>query len=762
MLTSASTSYRAGGKEFEPASAEPSPAADVALSTLELATGQDACERLLSIDGLPLEVDAQTRRRMADLAPALAAVAPSLRSKTVHIPMPGGWSIHGASIVRADDGFRVLAQSANVRRNENLTRTIHDARGIARARNHWVELDAELRLGAVHGIHEYGLRAGAITTPASGLLHGRPFFRGGRWWIVGAIGDAEAEQTALPLLGWLDETWLRDTSILKRNAGPDPRWNPIVGGDGEPVRFLAAVFPTIIWRMQHDSRVIEAEYQHAAPLIARRLVGATQVIPAAGGFLGLAHELVGRDDDGQRIVHRWLWFDEALCLARLSRPFVLDPICFAAAAGLTRNDDALVISAVRRDGEVWLGSVPEAEVTVLLAPPLALDLEPVERQLRDELEPASPPPARSRRIPARTPRQSRPMIAAMTISGSNRDIIGDALRSVVDWVDWCVLIDTGIQDDTIDIAREIAGDKLIVREFPWCNDFSAARNFALAAAADTGATWAVFIDTDERLVLNGVDIHDVLARSPELALLVPLDSGEYTKDRFFRLPVTGRFRGPTHEAFYITYEIGGGTVTIPGVVFAELPKSPERLRRKDERDRDVLARYTKETPGEPRWFFYYGDVLSRLGQYEEAVKAFRACYALRGWEEESAWAMYRATQCLFELDRLEEALETIVLGMARHAALADFPWFAAFISLRLGRPQQAVYWARHAIALGCFAGIGQTVLRTGWRYPFALWEGPYDVLRVALKELGDDQGAAEAERLFAEAAAARLAQPGNV
>jgi tetratricopeptide (TPR) repeat protein len=225
--------------------------------------------------------------------------------------------------------------------------------------------------------------------------------------------------------------------------------------------------------------------------------------------------------------------------------------------------------------------------------------------------------------------------------------------------------------------------------------------------------------------------------------------------------VTGTFLGPTHEAFFITLQIGGGTVTIPGTVFEELPKSPERLRLKDERDRDILRRHTQAHPDQPRWFYYLGDALARLGEYEDAVTAFRACYALRGWDEEGAWSMYRATQCLYELNRLEEALETIVAGMARHAGLGDFPWFAAHISLRLGRPQQAVYWARHAIELGCFAGIGQTVLRIGWRYPFALWEGPYDVLRVALKELGDEEGAAEADRLFTEAAAARKAALGN-
>jgi hypothetical protein len=49
------------------------------------------------------------------------------------------------------------------------------------------------------------------------------------------------------------------------------------------------------------------------------------------------------------------------------------------------------------------------------------------------------------------------------------------------------------------------------------------------------------------------------------------------------------------------------------------------------------------------------------------------------------------------------------------------------------------------------------VPRSGFRHPPALWEGPYDVLRFALRRVGDDTGADEAERLFHEAKAAREA-----
>ena len=81
----------------------------------------------------------------------------------------------------------------------------------------------------------------------------------------------------------------------------------------------------------------------------------------------------------------------------------------------------------------------------------------------------------------------RDLIVSTTLTGSNADIIGDAIASVLEQVDRCLVIDTGAKDDSIDVARRVAGDKLLVREFPWQNDFSAARNFALEAATEAGA-----------------------------------------------------------------------------------------------------------------------------------------------------------------------------------------------------------------------------------------------------------------------------------
>jgi tetratricopeptide (TPR) repeat protein len=343
-------------------------------------------------------------------------------------------------------------------------------------------------------------------------------------------------------------------------------------------------------------------------------------------------------------------------------------------------------------------------------------------------------------------------LVSTTLTGNSAALIGDALASVVAWVDTCLVIDTGVTDDSLAIARRVAGDKYAERKLEWTHDFSAARNFALDAAYELGGDWALTLDTDERIETNGVDLRAALGAATEGVLML-FDSGHhYAKERFFRLPMPERYAGPTHESF-ASYKVG--TRTLERAVFRELTKSEAELRRKFERDVAILEPYVRSHPDEPRWHFYLGESLKNLERHAEAVAAYDACAALRGWNEESAWACYRAAECLCRLERHREAIERCAAGLARHAGIAELAWLAGFAAYQSGDPAQAVYWARLAIPHGLFRGTGAAVPRIGFRDPAALYEGPYDVLRYALRSLGDTAGAAEAERLYDEAVRAR-------
>lgn len=342
-------------------------------------------------------------------------------------------------------------------------------------------------------------------------------------------------------------------------------------------------------------------------------------------------------------------------------------------------------------------------------------------------------------------------LVATTLTGNNETIIGDALASVVDWVDVCLVIDTGVSDESLSIAKGIAKDKYLERKFKWIEDFSAARNFALDAAHEAGGDWAITVDTDERIDPCGEDVRAILEKATVDTFMVKSVEGSYAKERIFRLPAKRRFSGPTHEA-YPAYE---SFAVLEKTRFVELAKTPEGYKKKFERDARILGAHTKKNPAEPRWFYYLGDAFQNLKRYDEAIRAYRECAELRGWNEESAWACYRMAECYCALGRWSKAVDACTMGLARHAGIAELAWLAAFASYKAGQVHQAVWWATISMSMGLFRGQGAQVKRIGFRNPMALYEGPFDILRYALKDLGDATGAAEAERLYAEAQRAR-------
>jgi hypothetical protein len=750
-----------------------------------LAEGLAACEALLSVAGLPAEIELQTHRNLAFYAPPLAELAPGVHAQRLEIPVRPGWSCFNPSIAAdpAGDGFRMIVRSSNYAYDGSVMRmSVVDGDPVIRTENVLLELDGDLAVRTSIPIDDLALRVEPPPFPVAGFEDCRLVSLDGMWWATATVRDRSQQGVCQTALFRLEGAVATDLRLLSDGqTRHEKNWMPVAGAS--PLRFVYTPAPTILLRFDEGASAVVPEFIQPAPLIARRFSGGAQVVPHDGGHLGLIHE-AARFDDGNRLyLHRWVWFDAEWRLARLSPPFVFHDRGVEFAAGLARRGDDLIISYGVWDREAWLATVPASHVESLLAPPL--DPDAVEAELRAAALTA-PLPAHGAgcplgggwgegsRVDTTTPQSAQPVfspesppfdgvtpflgehsLVSTTITANSRDIIGDALASVVDWVDLALVIDTGVTDDTLEVARDVAGDKLVVRPFPWRDDFSAARNFALETAAELGAAWAVTLDTDERIRPGALDLRAALAAAEHDSLHVRQADGTYGKERFFRLPVRGRYVGPTHEAFI---RERGDAHTLDGIVFEELSKSPEQYREKAERDVAILSRHIAEHPDDPRWFYYLGDSLAGLDRREEAVAAFRLCWELKGWDEEGAWAMYRAAKCLLELDRPDDAIEACALGLARHAGLAELSWLAAYGSWQAGRPAQAAYWAHQSVAMGQFAGSGAMVPRIGFRHPPALWEGPYDVLRFALRAIGEPEAADEAERLYQKARAARERQ----
>ncbi|MDI9556513.1 MAG: glycosyltransferase [Pseudomonadota bacterium] len=87
----------------------------------------------------------------------------------------------------------------------------------------------------------------------------------------------------------------------------------------------------------------------------------------------------------------------------------------------------------------------------------------------------------------------RPSLSLCMIARDEEDSIGRALSSVASVVSEMIVVDTGSKDRTREIALELGAK---VYDFPWCDDFAAARNVSLSRA--TG-DWIFILDADEAL-----------------------------------------------------------------------------------------------------------------------------------------------------------------------------------------------------------------------------------------------------------------------
>ncbi len=354
-------------------------------------------------------------------------------------------------------------------------------------------------------------------------------------------------------------------------------------------------------------------------------------------------------------------------------------------------------------------------------------------------------------------------LISTTLAGPGTEgIVGDALRSVAPLVDDRFVVWTGaggIDDvvrlragdgsapsETMRIDAEMSG-RVYWRAWSWSDDFGAARNALLDGMADeatrVGLTWMVMVDTDERIVCpDPAAVRAFLeALPPEVEVVVALAAdGSHGRERFFRLPAKRRWIGRTHEAFPVDC---GQQATIPSelIAWTELPKTPEQLRARAERDVDMLAAEIAERPKDPRWRAYRGFALETLGRVEEALGEYIAASEL-GHGEDSVIACYCAANLLLHAGRYDEALVAAARGMALNATFGELPWIAGCAATHLGRPDQALAWARLAKVHGVDGeGKGALAERVGHRAAGSLRDGPAQLIATAQRgfELMRDQ-----------------------
>jgi len=146
------------------------------------------------------------------------------------------------------------------------------------------------------------------------------------------------------------------------------------------------------------------------------------------------------------------------------------------------------------------------------------------------------------------------VLSVCLITKNEEKSLPRALASVRGLADEIIVADTGSTDRTVEIAQSLSAT---VCHFPWCDDFSAARNFAVSHAR---GDWIFWLDADEELLPeSAAEVRSGMARADALAFWVRRqdlkDAGRLDfyslmwQLRLFRRRDDLKFQGRCHPEF---------------------------------------------------------------------------------------------------------------------------------------------------------------------------------------------------------------------
>ncbi|MVX62329.1 glycosyltransferase [Clostridium chromiireducens] len=86
------------------------------------------------------------------------------------------------------------------------------------------------------------------------------------------------------------------------------------------------------------------------------------------------------------------------------------------------------------------------------------------------------------------------MLSLCMIVKNEEENLKNCLSKVVAFIDEIIIVDTGSNDNTKNIAKKFTNK---IYDFKWCNDFSKARNFSIKKASND---WVFVLDADELII----------------------------------------------------------------------------------------------------------------------------------------------------------------------------------------------------------------------------------------------------------------------
>ncbi|MBE9551016.1 MAG: glycosyltransferase [Proteobacteria bacterium] len=284
-----------------------------------------------------------------------------------------------------------------------------------------------------------------------------------------------------------------------------------------------------------------------------------------------------------------------------------------------------------------------------------------------------------------TKKTQRPTISACMIVKNEEKFLSSCLRSIKDYVDEIVIVDTGSTDNTVSIAESFGAR---VYHHPWQNHFSKHRNQSFGYAQ---GDWILYIDADEELMPGGGEAlrEAVLADDDVDAIALVLEcvfdqGGSKAYNNAIRV-----FRN--HRGLYYKGRVHNYIVGVKKSICASVHLfhhgynlDKETSLQKFKRTTELLKTDIAEDPTNPRPHHFLGASYLSENMFteaaEEALKAANLYEKRNALSHNYLWSLYIASSAHFHLGEIEKAESLARKGVEVYPNHVDSYYMLALVA----------------------------------------------------------------------------------
>ncbi|MDA8228417.1 MAG: glycosyltransferase family 2 protein [Desulfitobacterium hafniense] len=280
---------------------------------------------------------------------------------------------------------------------------------------------------------------------------------------------------------------------------------------------------------------------------------------------------------------------------------------------------------------------------------------------------------------------------------NEEEVIARCLETVKDLVDEMTIVDTGSTDATKEIVSRYTS---LIFNFPWIDDFAAARNYAFSLATMEYILWLdaddIILAEDQEKLLKLKKAFDLSVDAVNMHYVLAYDQyGNATfslrRNRLVRNCRRFQWIGAVHEYIEVS-----GVVLNTDIAISH--KGDQR-----ESDRNLRIYENRLAKGEkfgPRDMYYYANELREHQEYSKAVEYYQQFLALEeGWVEDKISACSKLADCYNMLANPTEERISILRSFNYDSPRAEFCCRLGYQDLQAGKVKQAVFWYKLATEL---------------------------------------------------------------